>query len=319
MDMSGQAESAPTTIDDVAALIYEHEDEINTDPLPEEDNLDVDEDLPEGTDPDEEEETDDESEDTPEPEPTSQKFKVTIKGEDGADETLEVDQKELIAGYQRQSRFTQLAQGLAERERQAAEVVQKNLAEGRNHYLQEAQKAQQAVFALAGLKSEHEMQQLAVQNPSEWVQERQRQEAIRGVLSEINQRSQAEMQRAQAEQEQQVQQMAQQSLAYLGKEGIGQPEVKGIFESFAKEYKLDMNQVSRTLDPRVVLAMRDAVKYRELKTKTATAKKPSSGKVPAQRQSVPQQTQNNKRLEARFKSGKAGVRDLASFIASNSK
>lgn len=318
MDMSGQAESAPTTLDDAAALIFEHEDEINTDPI--EDNPEFEEDLEQVTDPDAEDPEDVPSEDDPEPEQTSQKFQVTIKGEDGADETIEVDQKELIAGYQRQSRFTQLAQGLAERERQAAEVVQKNLAEGRNHYLQEAQKAQQAVFALAGLKSEHEMQQLAVQNPSEWVQERQRQEAIRGVLSEINQRSQAEMQRAQAEQEQQVQQMAQQSLAYLGKEGIGQPEVKGIFESFAKEYKLDMNQVSRTLDPRVVLAMRDAVKYRELKTKTATAKKPSSGKVPAQRQSVPQQTQSNKRLEAKFhRKGGAQVRDLASFIMSNSK
>lgn len=317
MDMSGQADSAPTTLDDAAALIFAHEDEINSDP-DFEDNPDV-EDLETGDDPDAEEPEDEESEDEAEPEQTSQKFKVTIKGEDGADETVEVDQKELIAGYQRQSRFTQLAQGLAERERQAAQVVEQKRSEDRNYYLQEAQKAQQAVFALAGLKSEHEMQQLAIQNPAEWVQERQRQEAIRGVLSQIEQGKQVEMQRAQQEQDAAMQRSIAQAWQELEKDGIDQPALKEIFTGFSKSYGVPMAQATNVTDPRLVRAMKDAVAYRALKEKTTQQKKPSVSKVPAQRQSVPQQTQTNKRLDARFKSGRASVRDLASFIASNSK
>lgn len=195
--------------------------------------------------------------------------------------------------------------------------MQKNLSEGRQHYLQEAQKAQQAIIALAGLKSEHEMQQLAIQNPAEWVQERQRQEAIRGVLSQIEQGKQAEMQRAQQEQEAVMQRSIAQAWQELEKDGIDQPALKEIFTGFSKQYGVPMDQASNVTDPRLVRAMKDAVAYRALKEKTTQQKKPSVSKVPAQRQSVPQQTQTSKRLEAKFRNGTAKQRDLAAFLMQN--
>lgn len=318
MENDGQAPEAPGTLDDAAAFLMESGALDNDEPS-DEDNSDVEDAPVEGTGPDEEEDPDsaEEEDDSPEPEQTSQRFKVTIKGEDGADETVEVDQQELIAGYQRQSRFTQLAQGLAERERQAAEVVQRNLNEGRNYYLQEAQKAQQAVIALAGIRSEAEMQQLAVTDPSAWVQERQRQEAIRGVIQQINAGMQTEQQRAQQEHAQQMQQVSQRAWQELSKDGIDRQKLEGIFNGFSKAYGMDMQSVANVYDPRVIRAMRDAVAYRALKDKTTPAKAPAKG-VQQGKKTVPQTTQKSKALQQRFTKGQAKLRDLASFIQSNS-
>lgn len=318
MENDGQAQEAPGTLDDAAAFLMDSGALDNDEPL-DEDNSDVGDAPVEGSGPDEKEDQDseEEDEDSPEPEQTSQKFKVTIKGEDGADETVEVDQQELIAGYQRQSRFTQLAQGLAERERQAAEVVQRNLQEGRNYFMQEAQKAQQAVMALAGIRSEAEMQQLAVTDPSAWVQERQRQEAIRGVLQQISAGMQTEQQRAQQEHAQQMQQVSQRAWQELSKDGIDRQKLEGIFNGFSKAYGMDMQSVVNVYDPRVIRAMRDAVAYRALKDKTTQAKAPAKG-VQQGKKTVPQTTQKSKALQQRFTKGQAKIRDLASFIQSNS-
>lgn len=319
MANDGQALEAPGTLDDAAAFLMDSGVLDDDEPL-EEDNSDVETPPVEGAGPDEEDEPDSEEDedDSPEPEQTSRKFKVPVKGEDGADTELEVDEPELIRGYQRHAQFTQLAQGLAERERQAAEVVQQNLQKGRDYYMQEAQKAYQAVQALAGIRSESEMQQLAIQDPSAWVQERQRQEAIQGILQQINAGVQTERQRAQQEQAQQLQHMSQRAWQELSKDGIDRPKLEGIFTSFAKEYGMDMQQVANVYDPRVVRAMRDAVEFRALKNQTAQKKTPAKANVPAGRKSVPASAEKKtQQLDRRFTKGQAKIRDLASFIQQN--
>ena len=70
-------------------------------------------------------------------------------------------------------------------------------------------------------------------------------------------------------------------------------------------------------DPRLVRIMRDAMAYQDLKKTTVPAKKPAS-KLPAARQNV-QESPSAKRLESRFKSGRAKVNDLASFIMQTSR
>lgn len=320
MENDGRALEAPGTLDDAAAFLMDS-GVLNDDEPLEEDDSEVETPPVEGAGPEEEDETESEEEDeeeSPEPEQTSQKFKVTVKGEDGAEETKEVTQQELIDGYMLKSRFTQLTQGLADRERQAAEVVQRNLQEGRNYYMQEAQKAHQAVRALAGIRSEQEMQQLAVQDPTAWVQERQRQEAIQNILQQINAGVMTERQRAEQEHAQQLQQVSQRAWQELSKDGIDRQKLEGIFTSFAKEYGMDMQQVANVYDPRVVRAMRDAVEYRALKNQTAKQKTPAKAAVPAGRKSVPASTEKAKQLDRRFTKGQAKLRDLASFIQTNS-
>lgn len=316
MENSGQAPEAPTTTDDVAQFILDN-DLMNDDEPSEEDNPIIHSEEEE-SDPEEAPEEDEDPDAEPEPEQTSQKkYKVPVKGEDGAEEVLEVDEPELIRGYQRHAKFTQLAQGLAERERQAAEAVRGQVQTAREHYMQQTQTALQAVHSLVGFRSEAEMQQLAVQDPTAWVQERQRQEYIRNVFQQVEGMTQQERQRAQQEQQQALQQTMQASWQELSKEGIDTEKLKGIYQGVSKAYGLDMNYLASNItDARAVKILRDAVAYQDLKNKAKDKKAPApqKGKMPANRQSVPQQTTQTKRVDARFKSGRANLKDLATLF-----
>ena len=162
--MSGQAETAPGSLDDLASFLedkpLEASDEQEDDATPQEDSQEQTEEDETAVDESEAEASEEEAEDQP-----SVVFKVTVKGEDGADQTLEVDQKELIAGYQRQRDYTVKTQALAERERQAFEVVTQEIEKSRAHYMQQAQMAHMAVRELAGLRSAEEMAVLAQTDP----------------------------------------------------------------------------------------------------------------------------------------------------------
>lgn len=250
---------------------------------------------------------------------TSQKFKVTVKGEDGADVEQEVDTKELIAGYQRHADYTRKTQELGTREREAHELVSRRLDEGRNHYMQEAQKAHAAIRMLAGLKSDAEMAQLAQTDQNAWVQERARAEAIKGVLSQIEQGMSHEQQQAHQQTLAAQQQEFHKAWGVLGQAGIDKPKLQGIFEGVAKNYGVEESRFANVTDPKVVLIMRDALAYRELKAKAAAVKKDvkNAPKLPAPRQNVPQKEQANKRLDQKFRSGRAGTKDLATWLMNN--
>ena len=116
--MDGQAEMAPNPEDDLVSFLVDNDDadtpqEAPTDgdePSEELDTSDTDntEDAP-AEDDDEGGDTDD-SPDKPATPTSDLKFKVPVKGEDGSESIVEVDQKELIAGYQRHSDYTRKTQ-----------------------------------------------------------------------------------------------------------------------------------------------------------------------------------------------------------------
>jgi hypothetical protein len=274
---------------------------------------------PDSDDPEADPETDDPDGDDAAPKQTSQKFKVTVKGEDGADVEQEIDSKELIAGYQRHADYTRKTQELGNREREAHELVSRRLEEGRNHYMQEAQKAHAAIRTLAGLKTDAEMAQLAQTDQAAWVQERARAEAIKGVLAQIEQGMSLEQQQAQHQQQAAQQQEFQKAWGVLGQQGIDKPKLKNIFDGVGKAYGVEESRFANVTDPKVVLIMRDALAYRELKEKAAGVKKQvkAAPNLPAPRQKVPQKEQANKRLNQKFRSGNAGVKDLAAFLMNN--
>jgi len=199
---NGQADTSPETLDDLASFLVdnpeadEKEDKPNAEES-DEDNSDseTDEDAP-ADDEDDESESEDAEKQT-----SDLKFKVPVKGEDGTESTVEVDQKELIAGYQRHSDYTRKTMELADKERQAFQVVTTKIEEGRNHYMQQAQLAHAAVQRLAGLRSPEDMAQLAQTDPASWVQEQQRAAAINGVLQQLEMGVNQE--RAQSHQQQQ--------------------------------------------------------------------------------------------------------------------
>lgn len=247
------------------------------------------------------------------------KFKVPIKGDDGTDTTVEVDQKELIAGYQRQADYTRKTQDLSKREQEVTQQVAERLNKGLEHYMQQAQMAHSAIAKLAGLRSAEEMAQLAVSNPAEWIQEQQRATAVSSVLAQIEQGMQAELQKHQAEQTDAQKKAYYQAWEVLTKDGIDKPKLKKIFDTMQEHYKVPAHRLQNLYDPILVRIMRDAAAYRDIQArKTEVTKKVvEAPRLPAARQSVPRQERINKQLNARFAKGKAKLDDLAAYLSAN--
>lgn len=319
--MSGQAESAPGNLDDLASFLedkpLEASDEQENDATPQEDSQEEPDEAESAVDESEAEATEEEAEDQP-----SATFKVTVKGEDGADQTLDVDQKELIAGYQRQRDYTVKTQALAERERQAFEVVTQEIEKSRAHYMQQAQLAHMAVRELAGMRSDEEMAVLAQTDPSLWVQEQQRAAAVRTRLQQIQQGVQSEQAQAQQMQAQQRQQLFSKAWDVLQEKGIDKPKLAGIYQEASKRYGFGEQEFANVYDPRIVLALRDAVAYRALHDKKPAVqqKAQAAPKLPATKQPVARSETKIKQLETRFaRKGGAKLDDLAAYLSATGR
>lgn len=318
--MDGQADVAPITADETAAFLLdnpgidgiedEQEEQLPADDSPE--GSDTEEAETEGDDPD-----DGEVDLAEKPDPTSgRKFKVTVKGDDGADLEAEVDEKELVAGYQRHRDYTQKTQALAQREEQAVEVVRKQVTEAQNHYIQEAQKAHALMARFAGLKSPEEMLMLARTDPAAHTEEVARQQYVQSMINGIqNQWQQAQFQQQQAQQAE-MQKAFSKCWGVIGQKGIDKPRLQNVFETISRDYGVPTERFSTLNDPALVLIMNDAVKYRELQKKKAevTKKAEAAPRLP-QKQAVPRNETVDKRRNDRLRSGKGSRDDLAAFIA----
>jgi len=319
--MIGQAETAPGSLDDLASFLEDKPidgpDEQEDDATPQEDSQEEPDEAESAVDESEAEATEEEAEDQP-----SATFKVTVKGEDGADQTLDVDQKELIAGYQRQRDYTVKTQALAERERQAFEVVTQEIEKSRAHYMQQAQLAHMAVRELAGMRSDEEMAVLAQTDPSLWVQEQQRAAAVRTRLQQIQQGVQSEQAQAQQMQAQQRQQLFSKAWDVLQEKGIDKPKLAGIYQEASKRYGFGEQEFANVYDPRIVLALRDAVAYRALHDKKPAVqqKAQAAPKLPATKQPVARSETKIKQLETRFaRKGGAKLDDLAAYLSATGR
>ena len=317
--MDGQAEMAPLSADDVAQFLIDNPEADGADDQQEQaptDESPSDEDTDESeTADDSPDDADDESDEQPDP-TSGRKFKVTVKGEDGADLTQEVDEKELIAGYQRHADYSRKTAELARREEQAVEIVRAKVSEAQNHYVQQAQMAQALVARLAGLRSPEEMLELSRQDPAAYVAEQARQQQVHSMIAGLQNQWQQEQFRAQQDQQAALQQSFARCWGVLGQKGIDKPKLQHIFDSYSKYYGISPERFATLNDPAVVLSMRDAVAYQELQKKKSevTQKAAAAPRLP-QKSPVPRaDTQDKKRVE-RLRSGRGSRDDLAAFIA----
>lgn len=320
---NGQADTGPDTIEDLAQFLADNPEADADDSADEEKRAkpseESDEDNSEETPEDASADEDEEPSEDAEKQPSTLKFKVPVKGDDGTETTVEVDQKELIAGYQRHADYTRKTMELADKEREAFSVVTAKIEEGRNHYLQQAQVAQAAVMQLAGLRSPQEMAALAQSDPALWVQEQQREVAVRGVIAQLQQNMQQEQRQSEMQRQQALQQQFHKAWGVLGKEGIDKPKLAKIYETVSSKYGIEAEKLANVYDPALVLLMRDAAAYQGLKDKKAEVVKKAQDapRLPAARQNVPKNELRNKALNQRFASGKAKLGDLAAWIESN--
>lgn len=308
-------------MDDLANFLADNTDADAPVPAPGEDGQNSD--APDEDNADEIEETDpaDEDGEKPASEDAKQqpglKFKVPVKGEDGADQTIEVDEKELVAGYQRHADYTRKTQELSSKEREVTAQVATRLQEGQTYYLQQAQMAHNAVRQLAGLRSADEMAQLASTDPAQWVQEQQRERAVQGLLSQLEQGMQRESADNEARQKQHKAEVYQKTWDVLGKEGIDRPALKKIFDTMASKYAVPESRLANIDDPILVRIMRDAAAYQDLKAAKplVTKKVEQAPALPTARQNVPRSEQRAAALDKRFSSGKAKLNDLAAYLS----
>jgi len=104
--MSGHADTAPDSLSDLASFLGDTPDAESPDEDMEHDESDdstaegdTEAEESDGQEESDDDESDDEeAEDTPAPE---RKLKVTVKGDDGTDQEIEVDEAEVVKGYQR--------------------------------------------------------------------------------------------------------------------------------------------------------------------------------------------------------------------------
>ena len=320
MEQLGQADG-PESMDDLADFLDNNPEADASDAVDDEGLQNSDE--PEQDNSEETEEdgpASDEEEDPDAPkEQTSLKFKVPVKGDDGTETTLEVDEKELVAGYQRHADYTRKTQELANKEREITQVVGQKFEENRSYYMQQAQLAQAAVRQLAGLRSPEEMAQLAQTDPATWVQEQQRERVIEGVLSDLQHGIQRESAQAEQMRQQAKQQEYQKAWEVLSKEGIDKSALQKIFSTVQTKYDIPVERFQQLSDPKLVMLMRDAAAYQDLKDRKAqvTKKVQDAPKLPAARQSVPRNEQQERKLNGRFASGKAKLNDLAAYLSRN--
>lgn len=316
--MAGHAENAPETLDSLAEFLGndtpeapdEEKEGKTTESEPEEGHSEEEDDAPGQPE-------DEKPEDEPDDQTSARKVKVTVKGEDGADEVLEVEEPELVKGYLRQRDYSRKTTELAERERQAFDVVSTKLNEGRTYFMQQAQMAHAAVMQLAGLKSQEELSQLATTDPAAWAVEQQRINQVREVLTGLQQQMGHAQQQAQAEAAHRQQEAFRKSWDALQAKGFDRPKLAKLYESVSQKYGFEMREFAGVYDPRLVMVMRDAAAYQALKDKKPEVQQKAQAKLPPAKQPVPRNERVNKELNKRFQGGRAKVNDLAAFIDAN--
>ena len=263
---------------------------------------------------------DEESDDEETAKPASErKIPVPIKAEDGTETTVEIDETELIRGYQRQADYTKKTQALAERESQAVQLLASKHDEIRQQYMQQAESARAAVAQMAGLKTEAELAQLAQTDPAQWVAEVQRQKQIGAFLQGLDGQLNAERQRAIQEQQQRQQQTLksqfEKTWQVLEQEKIDKPTLAKIYEGVNKTYGFTQEELSNVYDHRLVKLFRDATAYQQLKAQKSTVqqKVTNAPRMPA-KQAPAAEVRQRKAMDSKFQSGRAKLNDLAAYL-----
>jgi hypothetical protein len=337
--MDGQADSAPT-IDDIASLVFDTPDEGTEDADAKNDTGETDESQADpaddpGENPDADEDEPDETEDeADEADPKAKADKpadlieVPGKDADGNDTVEKVTLAELKNGYLRHSDYTRKTQELGAQRTEAMRIVETKISESRDHYLTEAQVAHQAIVELAQLRSAQEMAELAARDPQLAMQEDLRQKAVVAKLDEIRQKVLGHKQTMTQEQEASEQRQAKEARDTLLADGFDLKVVPDLFEGIHKAFGVPRERLQKVVDPALVKIFDAAMKWQKANSKAGEKVKPAAvadktpalvkppARLPAPRQSAPIQSKTEKVLNARFTGGRAGTKDLASWLMS---
>lgn len=233
-----------------------------------------DEDRDEDADDDVDDEADEETDDSDDDPPT---YKVKVDGEE-----IEVTLEEALAGYQRQSAFTKRTQQLAE-ERKALREQEAEVAQTRQEYLNRLNVVK---AVLEGTANEPNWEQLKKDDPARYAELRLAWQERKDQIASVE----AEIERARAEQQAAFERMREEVLAAEAEkleaaipEWAADPDTaaseKQKIANFAiQTYGFTNDDLGNVVDHRLVLLLRDAMRFHDLQTKGKKAKEEVRGK-----------------------------------------
>lgn len=312
--MTGVAQAADS-IDDLASFLggepeEAHEDEEQADEEQSEESADE-----EQEDESEPEEGDEEAEEQP-----ARKIKVPVKDETGQETgTEEIDESELVSGYMRQKAFTQKTMELSAKEKQATEIVQQRVTEASQYALQQAEAAKAVIVQLAGLRSEDELQRMAIEDPAGWVQEQERVRQVTALWERVDASVKTEQERIARIEQEKTQAQTAAAWETLTAKGIDRAKLADLYGSATKAYGITTDQFGKITDAGVVLAIKDALAYRDLQAKKPqiTQKVKEAERLPTTKKALPTNERVNRTLNEKFDKGRAKTNDLAAFLLNN--
>lgn len=225
-------------------------------------------------------------------------------------------------GKAMQADYTRKTQELVSRERQAAEIVQNELNQGRQQLSQAVQQVQAVLQTVGGLMSPAELAQLAATDPQGWIQANARQQQITSMLGQLQQQAQLVDQQTKQADAHRQEVAKQEAWQRLNAEGIDNAGLQKLWVSAKQHYGLSDERLAQVLDAESWLVLRDAIAMRELKAqKPAITKKVNEApRLPEGKK--PMSKDDRARLDARKavqRKGGAGMRDLAAFITTNTR
>jgi hypothetical protein len=243
-------------------------------------------------------------------------YSVTVKGENGEDEQRKMTLDDLKKGVMLQHDYSRKR---AADEQQKGEFAQRGIAalEGqRQRHIQQLNTNLRALQQIAGIRNSEEMLQLSQSDPNLYAQEQARQQVIYNFFGQTQQLIDAEIAESKRQQASLYQQEMAHAWGVLGNQGIDKPKLRKMFDDAKANYGFADEQFENVTDPRLVLMMRDANAYRDLKAKTAKVTKQAKDAppLPKQRQATPRNERLVKAVDGRFKGGKATMNDLAAYI-----
>ena len=193
-------------------------------------------------------------------------LEVEVSGEDG--KVVEKPTiKELKLGYMRQKDYQTKTAEVARQRNDVGEKIRQGIESERQSYAQTLQQLQSVLIETVApeLKTVN-WNDLAANNPAEYVRMRNRAEQIQTALSGISAKHQEATQKQQADQSQALQKAAQNARETLEREIPGWND--GLYQSLMKvgnEYGFKPEEVGSWVDPRSIKVLHDAYQFRQLK------------------------------------------------------
>jgi len=204
------------------------------------------------------------------------RWKFTVKGEDGSDVEVEADVEELKKGYMLEKSYRQKTAQLA-REREAAQAkVQEQIAP-KMRELEEQLGMAEAVLhnVLAPEMNNTDWAKLADEDPAEWARRKQKVDGVRDELNKVQAARQKLAQESQQQHQAAIQKQVAEARDILQTEIPGwSDEVYGrILRAGVEQFGFRPDEVNAMTDARAIKVLHDAMQYRALKAKPIGDKK----------------------------------------------